>query len=101
MTKWLIVYISLTACLGLQHNKRRTELHRLQSKHPELAAKIERQQARAAAHEDEDDASFSESESSAESDSEVSICLFSKGMGKSFLSTFSNVFLHRLFRAAV
>jgi hypothetical protein len=67
------MWISVTIFWCLQHNKRRTELHRLQAKHPELAARMERQQARAAAHEDED---ASDSESKSSSDSESEVCVF-------------------------
>ena len=43
---------------GMQHNKRRAELHRLQTKHPELAARMERQ----AGNDDETESSSSEEE---------------------------------------
>lgn len=48
----------------MQHNKRRTELHRLQAKHPELARRIEREELRDGPREpggvgDDDDTSSS------------------------------------------
>ena len=38
-------HVGTQSISDLQHNKRRTELHRLQAKHPELAARLEQQAA--------------------------------------------------------
>jgi hypothetical protein len=58
------------SCL-VQHNKRRTELHRLQAKHPEVAARIERQAARAEVRDGDIEDGNNDSETSS-SEEEVS-----------------------------
>jgi hypothetical protein len=57
----------------LQHNKKREELHRLQAKHPELAARLERQLARSNAQEADDEGEDEESSTDEEEASPDSV----------------------------
>jgi hypothetical protein len=73
---------STPAACPLQHNKKREELHRLQAKHPEVAARLERQLARSNAQDVEDGDEDEESSTSEEEASCGIVQLFSyKGAG--------------------